>query len=190
VQSAAYWTIIGRIDQFTLGVVGFLCSREIANRPHLVLATVIAFVAFWWWFDASGGFFLRPSYPSPSALWIYLPTVEGLAYAVLIAWYDARAVVARGFISRLAQKLGEYSYSIYLLHFFVVFRAADYLNRKVLPLDNIYIAAPCALLLFVAMVVPGYLSFKFIEGPFLRLRRPYVRPLAMQGGIARASALS
>jgi peptidoglycan/LPS O-acetylase OafA/YrhL len=72
----------------------------------------------------------------------------------------------------------------------VVFRAADYLNRNVLPLDNIYIAAPCALLLFIAMVVPGYLSFKFIEGPFLRLRKPYVLPLATHGGIVRTSTQS
>lgn len=35
IQSLAYWTIVGRIDQFTLGIAGFLFARQLASRTLL-----------------------------------------------------------------------------------------------------------------------------------------------------------
>ena len=176
VQSLAYWTIIGRIDQFVLGVVACLYARQIAAHRRLCGAVWLAFLLFWWWFDVTGGFYQRPTYPSSSALWIVLPTIEGIAYATFIAWYDTRPVGTSGVFSRVLQRIGEYSYSIYLLHFFVVFHVASFIHHHIMELTNFYVALCWALPTFVLMMVPGYVSFRFIEAPFLRLRIGYVLP--------------
>lgn len=173
VQTFAYWTIIGRIDQFTLGILAYR-YRTFFSRGSLALVIGVAFCIFYWWFDARGGFYQMPSYPSPSRLWAVLPTLEGLAYGVLIAWYDTRLIDGRSTLSRFIGQLGAYSYSIYLLHFFIVFHAAQFVDRHIMRLDNFYIACLWSLAVFCLMIIPGYLSFRFIESPFLRLRRSYI----------------
>lgn len=40
-------------------------------------------------------------------------------------------------------------------------------------ITNFYVACTWALGLFVLMVIPGYLSYRFIEAPFLKFRRSY-----------------
>lgn len=173
IQTLSYWTIVGRIDQFTFGIIAYR-YRHYFSRGWLALLAAIAFSAFYWWFDARGGFYQMPSYPSPSRLWIVLPSIEGVIFGVLIAWYDARLIDGRSVMSRFIGQLGAYSYSIYLLHFFVVFHAAQFIDQEVMPLNNFYVACIWSLLVFCLMIVPGYLSFRFIEGPFLRLRRRYI----------------
>ena len=74
VQSVAYWTILGRIDQFILGMIAFFYAKQLSTNRNLLLFVFFSFAAFWWWFDVTGGFYLRPKYPSPSSIWIWLPT--------------------------------------------------------------------------------------------------------------------
>lgn len=183
VQGAAYWTILGRIDQFVLGMMGFFFAPEMKRFPRTLLTTFLAFSAFWWWFNVTGGFYLRPTYPSPSAIWICIPTIEGVAWTALVTWYDANAARGRTIGSRLAQRLGEYSYSIYLLHFFVVFKVARYVHENVMNISNFYVGLVWATAFFLCMLVPGYLSYRFVESPFLRLRLNYIRehPSAKKG---------
>ena len=107
VQSIAYWTIIGRIDQFTLGIVAYLCAPQLQRKKYVAYGVLILFGLFWWWFDKTGGFYLRPKYPSPSSLWIVIPTIEGLAYAALIVLYDSAKINHNSIWSRLLQRLGE-----------------------------------------------------------------------------------
>lgn len=175
VQSLAYSTIFGRIDQFVLGIMAFHARSHLIGRHARAAGVAAAFIALYWWFDKNGGFFLQPSYPSPSRLWIVLPTLEGAAFAALIAWYDGSFSHKNGPLSNLLATLGEYSYSIYLLHFFFVFAVAQWIHVNVLDISNFYVALPVSVLAFLAMIPIGYLSMRFVEGPFLRLRRRYVR---------------
>lgn len=174
IQSLAYATIIGRIDQFVLGMLAYHFRTCFAGRHAVVLLVGIVFTGGYWFFDLQGGFFRNPSYPSPNPLWIFLPTIEGIAYAIGIAWYDNSFTHSQSNFSKFIGRLGEYSYSIYLLHFFIVFEVARFINEKIMSISNFYVACLWALILFIAMVIPGYLSFRFIEMPFLKLRRPYV----------------
>jgi peptidoglycan/LPS O-acetylase OafA/YrhL len=173
VQSIAYWTIAGRIDQFLLGIIAFSYANQLAKNTKVLFFVFLAFMGFWWWFDATGGFYLRPKYPSPSSVWIWLPTFEGFAYAALIVWYDAKRIDNSTIMSRILQRLGEYSYSIYLLHFFLVFRVAKYIDTNLMDISNFYVALAWSIVFFLAMLIPGYLSFRFIERPFLKLRIKY-----------------
>lgn len=174
IQSLAYWTIIGRIDQFALGMLVWQFRSCFAHRHFVALVTMVAFMAAYWVFDLYGGFCQKPFHPSLAPFWIVLPTIEGIAYAICIAWYDNSFAHSHGPLSRFVARIGEYSYSIYLLHFFVAFQAARFVNERVMDLSNFYVACLWSVLFFVLMMVPGYFSFRFIEAPFLKLRKRYV----------------
>lgn len=174
VQSLAYWTIFGRIDQFVLGMLAFQFRAHLARRHWRALAVFAAFSSFYWYFDLVGGFFQNPSYPSPSRLWIFLPLIEGLAYGLGIAWYESSFSFRSDGISRVIGRIGDFSYSMYLLHFFFVFAAARFVNEHIADISNFYVACFWALVCFICMLPLCWLSFRFIEAPFLRLRKPYL----------------
>ena len=174
VQELAYWTLVGRIDQFVLGMLSAYTFAAFRNKGLLVLAATTGLVGFYTWFDAAGGFYGLPSYPSPSLTWVILPTIEGLAYAAIIGGYDAWQQ-STNLLSRAIGKVGEYSYSIYLLHVFVVFHAADLVHTRVMDISNFYLAVAWAVPAFVLMALACACSYHWIELPFLRYRRSYVR---------------
>jgi peptidoglycan/LPS O-acetylase OafA/YrhL len=177
IQSLAYWTIVGHVDQFLVGILAFNFRGYLRKNHFLAISTAVAFVAFYYWFDRAGGWtsFGGP-YPSPSALWVFIPTIEAVAYGLLVAYYDSSFSFRNAGISRVVGAAGAYSYSIYLLHFFFVFRASHFVDDHVIRLSNFYLAAAASLVCFCGMIPIGWASFRFIESPFLRLRVPYVRP--------------
>jgi len=174
VQMLSFWTIAGRIDQFVLGMFMFHMRSWVAGRHAVVVALLAGFLFFYWQFDVDGGFYGNPFYPSPNVLWVYFSTIEGLAYATAIAWYDGSFTPPDSALSRFIGRLGEYSYSLYLLHFFFVFHAARFVHEHIMNISNFYVACAWALVAFVFMFPISYLSFRFIESPFLRLRKPYI----------------
>lgn len=174
IQSLAYLTIIGRVDQFALGMLVCQFRSRFAGRHVMAGATISGFMIIYWYFDLQGGFYKSPSYPSPSLFWIVLPTIEGIAYAVSIAWYDTSFSHSTTGVSQLLGRIGEYSYSIYLLHFYVVFQAAEFVQERIMDISNFYLACLWSIVFFVMMMLPGYVSFRFIEAPFLSLRKRYI----------------
>ncbi len=174
VQHEAYFTLAGRIDQFTLGILAYRMrlGQRMGNRAFFIVTT--CFLLFYAWFDAHGGFMRSPGYPSPQPLWIVMSSIEGLACACLIAWYDGRqwnCLDSR--TSRWAGKIGEYSYSIYLLHMFVVFDLAAFVHERVMDISNFYMGLAWALLCFLVFLPVAAASYHLIEKPFFALRRPY-----------------
>ena len=175
IQYLAYWTIIGRIDQFTFGMIIYQFRFYFINRQNIILIAITIFTIIYWFFDLQGGFYKNITYPSPSPLWIILPTIEGITYAMVIAWYDNTFSHSTSGLSKFIGKLGEYSYSIYLLHFFIVFRAAQFINEHIMNISNFYYAFIWSIIFFTLMIIPGYISFRFIESPFLKLRKQYIK---------------
>jgi len=88
IQSLAFWTIVGRIDQFLLGMFAFQNRNLMVKRHVIAIGSMTAFSLFYWYFDLQGGFYKNPFYPSPNPLWVFLPTIEGITYALGIAYYD------------------------------------------------------------------------------------------------------
>jgi peptidoglycan/LPS O-acetylase OafA/YrhL len=175
IQWLAYFTIVGRFDQFVLGILAYQYRDFIAKRHLLAIGGILAFLIFYWYFDLLGGFFHNPSYPSSSSIWIYLPTLEGIAYALVISYYDNSFSPSNKGISRLVSHIGNYSYSIYLLHFFLVIHLAQFIDEKLINISNFYLACLFSLISFLLMIPIAYLSYRFIESPFLRLRTPYLQ---------------
>lgn len=181
VHMYAYFTLIGRIDQFLFGILAYQYRRHFAHR-HLLFWTVFtAFLLFYAYFNLKAGFARdNPSLTSPGATWIYLPTMEGLVYGMLIAYYDNTFKPVNAGVSKWIGYVGAYSYSIYLLHFFVVYQLMGLVDGHVMKLSNFYLACAWALVCFLPMMPMGYLSFRFIEAPFLAFRRRYLRAPAPQ----------
>jgi peptidoglycan/LPS O-acetylase OafA/YrhL len=176
VQQWAYWTLIGRIDQFLLGMLAWRYRRAIAGRHWYAALIATGFALAYYWYDLAGGFFsAEPG--TPSALWVIWPTVEALGWASLIAYYDGSFVPRDAGLSGAIARAGTYSYSIYLLHFYFVFDAAYLIDRYVMRLSNFYVASGWSLLCFIAMVPVARLSYRCAEEPFLRLRKRYVRTI-------------
>lgn len=193
IQMLAYWTIIGRIDQFVLGIMAYQYRHLLTKRHFVFAALMLAFLWFYYTFDKTGGLYMNPSYPSSKPLWIVMPTVEGLAYAIGIAYFDSSYAPSKRGLSGLLGRIGSYSYSIYLLHFFVVFAVARFINDRIMDLSNFYVALFWSLLLFLLMAPVGYLSFRYIESPFLKYRKRYIvsnqaSELLKSGKVAKETA--
>jgi peptidoglycan/LPS O-acetylase OafA/YrhL len=176
IRNDVYYTIIGRIDQFVLGIAAFHCRHWFAKAHRTAAVTFIAFAAFYWWFDVNGGWGYWPRHD----LWIILPTIEGISFAVLIAYFDNSFKPQNSGVSWFIALAGTYSYSIYLLHGFFVKKAFSFIDQNIMDLGSIYVGMAWSLVCFVCMMPIGYLSFRFIESPFLRKRVPYVRTAAQK----------
>ena len=166
-QDLAYWTIIGRIDQFLLGIFAFQFRDWLRGRHTVAAASALAFASFYWAFDALGGFV---DFGETNPLWIVMPSIEGAAYALMIAWYDSSFKPENRGLSKLAGKIGTWSYSIYLLHHFYVLKASRFIDTHVMDLSNFYVAFVWALITFLATLPIGWLGYRFVEQPFLRMR--------------------
>lgn len=178
-QGISYWTIIGHIDQFILGIFAFR-NRGLVRQKHFVAAaTAVGFLLFYYWFDAAGGWYNLPERGSTALIWAILPTIEGASYALLIAYYDGSFKPRDTGISGLIGEAGAYSYSIYLLHFFVVFRMARFIDLHIMSLSNIYVACLWSALCFALLIPFAKLCFRWIEAPFLKLRHPYIRNVSV-----------
>lgn len=177
VHHLAYATLWGRIDQFVLGILAFGLRQHLAHRHGWAAGAMVALAGFYSWFNAAGGYAQMPSAPSTHPIWVVLSFIEGLAYATVIAWYDTSFNPRDSGISRFIARLGEYSYSIYLLHFFVVFRAAAFVHEHVMDISNFHLALAWSAFFFALMLAPACVSFRYIEAPFLKHRRPYARPV-------------
>ncbi|MGE5522822.1 MAG: acyltransferase family protein [Rhodospirillaceae bacterium] len=184
VQTSAYWTIIGRIDQFLLGMV---FARVSINR-WLLAGGFVLFVVAVHAFNLQGGYYDAPSYPSPRPYWIIWPTIEGLGFACLISLYERAPIKIASRLSKPLRLAGETSYSIYLLHFIYI---------RYVPFDRMLAqlgvpATPGALYAagfaaFVLMLPIAWLSYQLIEKPPLRLRMPYIRGHQVDHGAVNTS---
>jgi peptidoglycan/LPS O-acetylase OafA/YrhL len=168
VQNHAYLTIIGRIDQFVLGILFFNTRSLFKGRYIMAGMTLVSFLTYYWIFDLLGGFYGKV-YPSESLIWVFMTTIEGLAYGLLIAWYDQTPSNPENFFSKLFAKVGDYSYSVYLIHPFFVGAAI----RVFHDINNIYIAICASIFFYLLVLLPAHLTFSYIESPPLRYRRKY-----------------
>jgi peptidoglycan/LPS O-acetylase OafA/YrhL len=179
VEFIAYWTVLGRADEFVFGMIGFRAYRrygKILGNPFCLFGVLFAWLCIYHWFNRLGGYYFSATHLAGSALWIYFPTLEGLFYATLTASYLSlpwRGIPALG---RAAAWMGSVSYSMYLCHAMVVqaaFSSATSLGIRVTTPLRIVLFSYCVVLPLV--VACSALTYNVIELPFLRLRHPYLR---------------
>ena len=176
IQTLAYWTILGRLDQFAVGLLAFKFRAAIISQRVLLIAICTTFLMFYWGFNRAGGFYQMPSYPSTNGIWVTLPLIEGVAYGCFIAWYDSLNIRASAG-SRILGRMGSYAYSIYLLHGFFVFKASAFIHEKLFSIKEFNIALIASTGCFLVMLPIAYLSYKFVESPFLKMRKEYSKSI-------------
>lgn len=158
----------GRLDQFALGMAGAWLLLQ--HPPGPVLARSLAWVgsvaALGLAALASelGSFVVQLRMP-----WVWLfNTLIALAFVSMVVGVaaDPRGAVSRGLQSRPLAWLGMVSYSLYLWHGPLIHGFAHVFQRACGALDAVLIAA--------ASLTLAWISYRFVERPFLgaRARRP------------------
>lgn len=189
VQALSYWTIFGRMDQFLSGMIAGILVRKSFISPErrgIALATAVAgtavILAFYFWFHNAGGFSrdLGPLWGPWQAIWIYLPTIEGVCYAALIAGYVTVPISWTSMPVRAASKvfsfLGRISYSIYMNQLFLSFGWWFFYEAGIIPLHWVPNDWDQTALLTLFGTVPllalmSTATYYLLERPFLNLKR-------------------
>ncbi len=185
-QHIAYWTIFGRIDQFVFGMLFALAPVRRAVLRIVAGVSLAAFLVLWTEFDHGGGFHHFNGTPSPSPLWVVIPTVEAITYGSLIAFYDGASFKMPAWLDRSLAKVGEWSYSIYLLHFFPAVLLRNIFWNQPGHADDFFLALIAASLAFLAFLPVAGFSYHFFEKRFLAYRKPYLRePVTQVAAAAR-----
>ena len=175
VQHISYWTIIGRIDQFVFGMLFALVPIRRSVLRVIAFASLASFLVLWTEFDRMGGFYNYTGAPSTSPLWIFIPTAEAITFGSLIAFYDESSFRMPPWLDRALAKIGELSYSIYLLHFFPITLLRNIFWEQTGSADNFFPALIAANLAFLALLPVAWLSYNYCEKRFLAYRKPYLR---------------
>ncbi len=174
VQAFSYWTIGGCIDLFLAGMLWHELSKLAAVRRRaggICLTALMTIIAAWHAFNIAGGFAGTPHSP----LWIIIPTLQGLMFGAVIVGYEYSRVKLPALADRALARVGEVSYSIYLLHFVFYPTIVKQLAAAGFDMASFPVALAFAALTFPIIVGIAMFSFRFIEQPFLRLRGSYER---------------
>jgi peptidoglycan/LPS O-acetylase OafA/YrhL len=176
VSHISYWTIIGRIDEFLIGMLaaaawrGGLSDRRTTELlfPAACLAVPFILLAY----NRAGGW---PDTSWWKAIW---PSIEGAMWAVFILGYLKFAKRLPRLISAALATVGEASYSSYLLHWPIALFVTGWLAAALTGVEMEY-PHFASLLLTAAVVLPpiiliSLVTFRLIERPFLRMRVRYL----------------
>lgn len=183
VETYAYWTLVGCIDQFLLGMAAWEYRTSLRSRHVIMLLSAVVFFSFYQWFAEMGGFY---GTQGPALVWVVLPTINAAFFSFLVAYYDGSFVFPRRWYWRAIEAAGTASYSIYLLHVFFVFRLAPRLMRFLPGMRTWEISEFVALIVFVAFVPVAWLSYALLEKPIMdALRVRYTIRRGQEAAVVR-----
>jgi peptidoglycan/LPS O-acetylase OafA/YrhL len=171
-RDLSYGSVIGRIDQFCIGMIAarLYVGRNLATlSPVWFLPAAIIAVLVLWEFNRIGG------WPLINDWKIVWPTVEGCMWAIFIVTYIAAGRLLPNWLSWTSAKIGEISYSMYLIHFAVLYAIIKN-GFYARPTGNGYYDALATTFLVALpiVIVIAVLTYHTIELPFLRMRSKYI----------------
>ncbi|MEA2953645.1 MAG: hypothetical protein QOJ96_3165 [Alphaproteobacteria bacterium] len=172
-RDLSYWTVAGRIDQFAMGIVAariyVLYDLRSALKPRWVLVSTSLIVIAIFVYHRLGGWIVTANWK------IFWPPIEAALWAFFIVTYLAAGRLLPAMFARVATKVGEISYSIYLVHFIVAMLIVKFEWFIRLSGDAYYDALITSLLLAAPVTISiASLTYALIEAPFLGLRKPYI----------------
>ena len=186
-EDIAYWTIVGRLDQFVIGMATAIVYRRLEGHKRVLRwmlpAAVAAVLAGLEWFNSEGGF--------PADNWhrIFWPSIEGCFWAFLVLTYvsfDRGDGRTGNWVSAVVARLGQISFSTYLLHFPVI---ALLIHRRWMPHlstdpnDNGLLAT--LLVAWPLSIAVSALTYNVVERPFMSYRKRYIQPEGGAGPLPR-----
>ena len=175
-RELSYWTIVGRLDQFLLGMLAGIYYRDyfVAGKrlDYIAIAGAGLVLMLLFGFNQLGGGGVN------NHLWIFWPTLEAIAWATFLIGYLSIARHFHRLLGKVLVALGTISYSIYMGHYLVLdfFLSKDWESLWLLEepistavLNTIIFILPLVLLLAAT-------TYFFVERPFLLRRGSYVWP--------------
>lgn len=173
-RNLGYLTIIGRMDQFVLGMLAAVAyARMRVSRPAattILVAALGGLTLLLYDMNLGGG------WPMENPFRIVFHTIEGFLWALVIYGYLIVAPTARGAISRVFGYVGTISYSIYLIHFTIIIlliKTGVYWRPTDSQIANAMLTTT-AIVLPITFVV-SILTYYCVELPFLSMRVKYHR---------------
>lgn len=177
----SYRTILGRLDQFLIGMFAARIYLSDVMRPragmHLLAATCLALGTLYA-FHRAGGWINDANW---KILW---PLLEGGVLAYFVVSYISAFEKVSSLPRTWLKKVGEASYSIYLIHYFVMVVVLVGKNWIIqFGLAPVYNGLVNALFLLLPLSLTiSFLSYRTIELPFLELRRRYLKNATAHAG--------
>ncbi|WP_141710272.1 acyltransferase [Brucella sp. B13-0095] len=177
VREISYMTLIGRIDQFLVGmIIAHFMTRNknaVSNPVHLFLSSM-AVLSTMLAFNKAGGYFGTPHL----SFWVIWPTIEALMWGYFACAYMRCSLNIASVIDEKLRFLGETSYSIYIMHMVAisfVYKIIPRLNLTGIEktdalVTSVFIAFPASILLACA-------TFYLIERPFFHFKMKYTAPI-------------
>lgn len=177
-----YWTLIGRFDQFLIGMLtAQVCSRlSLTPRlSRLVLFVGAAAIVTLVWHQGRYAGLLRPQPRQP--FWITWGVIEAACWAAFIVGYSNARIAWPTQVAKWLQRGGELSYSLYLTHMMAITLLLHYVGPLATGHGNpVLFLTNGALALTLTWMISA-LTFRVIEQPFLNMRRRYVSGEQSQG---------
>ena len=172
IHAVAYGSIIGRIDQFLIGMLLAVWYKRNAESKApwelVMLGTLVAISATLYGYHKLGG--IRSGHIHQ----VFWPTFEGLLWALFIRSYIDSARQLPKFLDQLFSKFGELSYSMYLTHSIVIsifVRHEFFVHFGFDVLTDTLLNLACFIVPLTTAI--SLLTYNFIEKPFLALRVKY-----------------
>nr|MBF0683568.1 acyltransferase [Pseudomonas sp.] len=170
-----YSTLLGRLDQFLIGMLAAQLAASWASRPLHGAWTLAAGFVMWALLEAQArwaSYFL----PDPVQLaWLGWPTIEAMGWAAVIVTYAHWRGAIWGWLGNWMERGGEISFSLYLWHALVIYLVTELFGTPAWfgnwQLNAIAIGT---VILTVTWGISA-ISYRTIEEPFLGLRKRYTQ---------------
>lgn len=176
-RNLSYYTIVGRIDQFMLGMMAgiYYCHFFVAGKrmDYVAVAGSGLVLMLLFVFNRLGGGAVN------NYLWIFWPTLEAAAWGVFLLGYLSIARHFNRVVGKALVAVGTVSYSIYMGHYLVL----DYFLRhdleSIVRLDDPLGTAVLntALIMLPLVLLLAAITYFCVERPFLSRRQKYMQPV-------------
>lgn len=151
---SGFYSPLTRAWEFGAGAILALAGAVVATRGRIVanivgIAGAMMLISSLWLIDAETAF---------PGKWTVLPVAGTML--VILAGSSAQSVVSRAISSKIAVRIGDWSYSLYLWHWpFIVFAFA------ILDTHSMWVGAAACLL----SILPAIASYRYVEQPLRRI---------------------
>ena len=172
--SLSYWTILGCIDQFLIGMLtGLFYVKHFVESKKLdafALLGLLLILTALFVFNQIGG------NGSNNEKWAAWPTIEASCWAIFVIGYLSIARHFPNWLGKALVALGTVSYSVYLVHYvvlnFLMTRDWDVFLQISDPFGTAVINTTLILAPIVVLISAG--TYWLIERPFLVHRKKYM----------------
>jgi peptidoglycan/LPS O-acetylase OafA/YrhL len=169
-----YSTLLGRLDQFLIGMLGASLYLPLVKRQKLAEWYWLPIAAFVCWAGVGvmAHDFSYLSNVQKDPFWIIWPTLEALLWLGIVLTYLRSAVVIPKLINKLLELMGQVSYSWYLLHTLVLalwLHLFEPIRTGFFMLDFLL----SIILVGAVSLALAKLSYHTLEEPFLGMRKRY-----------------